>query len=126
MKAIKCMRCEIRDPLVVHHKDRNPSNNRLDNLEVLCPNCHYREHGTGNPVSMRFQRFRREWRTRAKESRIVRALLEELESGLPLSTIACRECEKCLTPYDPDQLFCPECHPQFERVRIPVAIMTLS
>ncbi len=30
--------------LVVHHKDRNRFNNNLDNLEILCPNCHALKH----------------------------------------------------------------------------------
>ena len=25
----------------IHHKDGNPSNNKLSNLIVLCPDCHY-------------------------------------------------------------------------------------
>jgi hypothetical protein len=36
--------------LEVHHKNRDRSDNRLENLEVLCPTCHYEEHfltGTG-------------------------------------------------------------------------------
>lgn len=28
-------------PLEVHHKDNNNKNNRRDNLEVLCLNCHF-------------------------------------------------------------------------------------
>lgn len=41
-----CERCRYgRVPiLVVHHKDRNRSNNALENLELLCPNCHAEEH----------------------------------------------------------------------------------
>ena len=27
-------------PLEIHHKDGNHSNNKEDNLQVLCPNCH--------------------------------------------------------------------------------------
>ncbi len=30
--------------LHVHHKDRNRLNNSLNNLELICPNCHYAEH----------------------------------------------------------------------------------
>jgi len=30
--------------LVVHHKDRNRKNSRIDNLEILCPTCHVEEH----------------------------------------------------------------------------------
>ena len=28
-------------PLELHHKDGNKNNNALNNLEILCPNCHY-------------------------------------------------------------------------------------
>ena len=30
--------------LQVHHRDRNKNNNRLENLQLICPNCHYEEH----------------------------------------------------------------------------------
>jgi len=43
----KCNRCgydELIGILVVHHKDRNRSNSHLSNLEILCPNCHAKEH----------------------------------------------------------------------------------
>ncbi|NJE08505.1 hypothetical protein E3E31_08215 [Thermococcus sp. M39] len=30
--------------LEIHHKDRNPANNSLDNLVPLCKECHYYEH----------------------------------------------------------------------------------
>lgn len=30
--------------LQIHHKDKNRSNNNLDNLELICPNCHFEEH----------------------------------------------------------------------------------
>ena len=30
--------------LEVHHRDRDKSNNTIENLEVLCPNCHMWEH----------------------------------------------------------------------------------
>lgn len=43
----KCNRCgydKYLEILQVHHKDYNSLNNRVDNLEILCPNCHYEEH----------------------------------------------------------------------------------
>jgi hypothetical protein len=43
----KCNRCGYgEEPLIlgVHHKDRNRKNNTMENLEVLCPNCHSLEH----------------------------------------------------------------------------------
>ena len=42
----RCQRCGYSkiEILHVHHKDRNPNNNELSNLELICPNCHYEEH----------------------------------------------------------------------------------
>lgn len=42
-----CNRCGYKDHpeiLQVHHKDRNRNNNKVENLEILCPNCHQIEH----------------------------------------------------------------------------------
>ncbi len=42
----KCERCKYSNTkiLVVHHKDRDRTHNDLDNLELICPNCHHKEH----------------------------------------------------------------------------------
>ncbi|MBI2599817.1 HNH endonuclease [Candidatus Daviesbacteria bacterium] len=42
----KCERCGYSkfQILHIHHKDRNRGNNILDNLALICPNCHYEEH----------------------------------------------------------------------------------
>jgi len=42
----KCERCGYSkiQILQVHHKDRNRNNNNLDNLALICPNCHYEDH----------------------------------------------------------------------------------
>lgn len=42
-----CNRCgwaEYQGVLVVHHRDRDPDNSHPDNLEILCPTCHYVAH----------------------------------------------------------------------------------
>ena len=41
-----CERCDYDkyEILQVHHKDRKRLNNNMDNLELICPNCHYEEH----------------------------------------------------------------------------------
>jgi hypothetical protein len=44
---VSCQRCGFSNEpkiLGVHHKDRNRDNNAVENLEVLCPNCHSIEH----------------------------------------------------------------------------------
>jgi len=46
IKGRKCERCDYNkyEILQVHHEDRNRNNNNLDNLELICPNCHFEEH----------------------------------------------------------------------------------
>jgi len=39
-----CNRCGYDKYVIVHHKDRNRKNNCIENLEVICPNCHALEH----------------------------------------------------------------------------------
>ena len=45
-RGTKCERCGYSrvEILHVHHRDRNRDNNALENLELVCPNCHYEEH----------------------------------------------------------------------------------
>ena len=46
VRGRQCERCSYDkyEILHVHHKDKDRSNNNLDNLELICPNCHYEEH----------------------------------------------------------------------------------
>lgn len=39
-----CEDCGTTEKLHIHHKDRNPANNELSNLAVLCNSCHKRLH----------------------------------------------------------------------------------
>ena len=40
----ECAICSGKEGLHIHHKDHNPSNNRLDNLILLCGVCHKKVH----------------------------------------------------------------------------------
>ena len=40
----KCGRCFQEENLHIHHIDRDPSNNSLENLELLDFWCHWEEH----------------------------------------------------------------------------------
>lgn len=46
IRGKKCERCgfEKYKILQIHHRDRNKNNNDLNNLELICPNCHAEEH----------------------------------------------------------------------------------
>ena len=41
-----CERCNYSkyEVLQVHHKNRKRTNNKIENLEIICPNCYYEEH----------------------------------------------------------------------------------
>ena len=42
----KCERCNFDKYYILqmHHKNRNRNDNSIENLELICPNCHYEEH----------------------------------------------------------------------------------
>jgi hypothetical protein len=50
LREYKCERCGIyewcggRIVIELHHLNGDPSDNRLDNLQLLCPNCHSQTH----------------------------------------------------------------------------------
>ena len=46
IRGESCERCSYNkvEILQTHHRDRNKSNNNLNNLELICPNCHFEEH----------------------------------------------------------------------------------
>lgn len=46
LRGTVCEKCNYNkyEILQVHHKDRNRQNNNLNNLELICPNCHAEEH----------------------------------------------------------------------------------
>lgn len=46
IKGKKCERCGYnkQEILQVHHKDRDRNNSDINNLELVCPNCHFEEH----------------------------------------------------------------------------------
>ena len=53
-KEERCECCKLTEwmgkpiPLELHHKDGNHYNNSLDNLEILCSNCHMQAHNYSN------------------------------------------------------------------------------
>jgi predicted nucleic acid-binding Zn ribbon protein len=67
-KCSKCGWCEVNPtsgkiPIELEHKDGNSENNELENLELLCPNCHsltptYKALNTGNGRHKRRERYK--------------------------------------------------------------------
>lgn len=65
LKEEKCENCGLSEwmgekiPLELHHKNMNHSDNRIDNLQILCSNCHSLMHKYSNSSS-NHQRFDKE------------------------------------------------------------------
>lgn len=64
LSSNRCCVCQL--PLIViHHIDENPSNNEMDNLAPLCPNCHTQAHSdsklTRNLTPERIKHIRTIW-----------------------------------------------------------------
>ncbi|HOE63823.1 MAG TPA: hypothetical protein PKW18_11845 [Candidatus Sumerlaeota bacterium] len=58
--------CICQTPFIqFHHVDENPSNNAIENIAPLCPNCHTQAHSTGklavNLTSKRIITLRDKW-----------------------------------------------------------------
>jgi hypothetical protein len=45
-EEIRCEKCDLKDTdiLTIHHIDNNKKNNDINNLLMLCYNCHYKIH----------------------------------------------------------------------------------
>jgi hypothetical protein len=55
LRGDTCEKCGYNktEILQVHHKDKNRNNNDLNNLELICPNCHSEKHYLDHQVRWR-------------------------------------------------------------------------
>jgi hypothetical protein len=73
----KCMKCGWSEthpitgkvPVQMNHKDGNSENNSLDNLELLCPNCHSLTPNYGSLNTGNGRTKRQEYRKKQKEEK---------------------------------------------------------
>ena len=60
LKEHKCESCELTEwlgdliPIELHHIDGNRFNNNLDNLQILCPNCHSKTNNNSGKKNKKF------------------------------------------------------------------------
>lgn len=52
-ECVKCGYKKIVEILQVHHKDKDRSNNKIGNLEIICPTCHHEFHFLDHSASWR-------------------------------------------------------------------------
>ena len=91
-----CQDCaSMSSPLAVHHIDGNPYNNAIENLAVLCPQCHLSRHGPAEEgVVPWYEGTIRDRQSIREESEIEE---EERKSRgaklvLKIAVFRCREC----------------------------------
>lgn len=100
LKERKCELCGIGQwqgvdlPLELHHKDGDHYNNNLDNLIILCPNCHSIQEGNSGKA--------------VKNKEEIAKLTKEAKR-----TAICVVCGKPITR---NSTYCPECYARESRV----------
>jgi hypothetical protein len=83
--------------LVGHHKDGNSANNKLENFEVLCPNCHSTRHTFESSSNPSFEGQQSSYLspnavTYNEESEVVKSIKTLLEDpNRPVSLKGCAE-----------------------------------
>ena len=81
----RCSFCSVTDVAVleIHHLDENPSNNQLDNLIVVCANCHAKiTHGEIPPADVHTKKLQMTW---------MRQATKQLTSKRPKQTVAVKD-----------------------------------
>jgi len=102
LKEHKCENCDLTEwlgdliPIELHHIDGNRFNNNLDNLQILCPNCHSKtdnNSGKKNKKSLEEKVVRKKYNYYQKKEKIDKTKL--CDCGKVISKNA-KQCKKCV------------------------------
>lgn len=127
LKDAKCEICGYSEAIELHHINGNPTDNRLENLQVLCPNCHAKtdNYRVKNSIQGRTiqdpktlylteeEIKQREIERKAKKcGKTVEQYLEDKAKGKRrLEDKTCPVCGKIFRPSDATQKYCSqECY----------------
>lgn len=114
LKLEKCEICGHTESLELHHKNGDHTDNRLDNLQILCANCHYktdtfRGRGKGKcthkPASELFL-TEEEAEIRKEQKKAKKRIPEELKKVKKLELKICPICGKEFRPRKATQKYC--------------------
>ena len=117
LKESKCEICGCTESLELHHINGNHQDNRLENLQILCANCH-RKTNNFRGKGIRAHNAASEWfisdeevEQRHQMKLEKRRVPEHLRKVTPILPKICPSCGKEFKPSDRKQEYCsPECY----------------
>lgn len=117
LKENKCEICGCTESLELHHINGNHQDNRLENLQILCANCH-RKTDNFRGKGIRAHKAASEWFISDEEAEKrhqikleKRRVPEHLRKVTPILSKICPSCGKEFKPSDRKQEYCsPECY----------------
>ena len=117
LKENKCEVCGCTESLELHHINGNHQDNRLENLQILCANCH-RKTDTFRGKGIRAHKAASDWFISDEEAEQrhqvkleKRRVPKNLKKVTPILPKICPSCGKEFQPSDRKQKYCsPECY----------------
>ena len=117
LKESKCEVCGCTESLELHHINGNHQDNRLENLQILCANCH-RKTDNFRGKGIRAHKAASDWfisdeevEKRHQIKLEKRRVPEHLRKVTPILPKICPSCGKEFKPSDRKQEYCsPECY----------------
>ena len=121
LKESKCEICGCTESLELHHINGNHQDNRLENMQILCANCHrktdnfrgkgIRAHKAASEWFISDEEAEQRYQMKLAKKREKRRVPEHLRKVTPISPKICPSCGKEFRPSDRKQKYCsPECY----------------
>ena len=108
LKDQKCELCGYTENLELHHINGQPTDNRLENLQILCPNCHAKtENFRGRNISHRNHKPASDWFLTEEEA--------EIRHQQKLSQKRIPESKKKIKRIE--NIICPICGKEFKPIK---------
>lgn len=123
VKEYKCEICGLSEwmgeliPLELHHKDNNHFNNELDNLQILCPNCHAQQPGNSGANMNKYATVLEQ-----VDNTLLESVAEmRVSSSLTSSTNNKYKCIDCGIQISPKATRCKKCDIAFRKTTKPIS-----